>query len=64
MHVRQSSALFDELGTTISSGTDIVIDKNGDQTITAYKYIDTLINVVGVTTGYSFDVPIRIIKKS
>jgi len=64
MHVRQSDALFDEFGTTISSGTDIVIDKNGDQTITAYKYIDTLINVVGVTTGYSFDVPIRIIKKS
>ena len=29
-----------------------------------YKYIDTSINVTGVTTGYSVDLPIRIIKKT
>ena len=63
-HVRQSDALFDEFGTTVTSGSDIVIDTDGAQTISSYKYIDTLINIVGVTTGYSIDVPIRIIKKS
>jgi len=63
-HVRQSDALFNEFGTTVTSGTNLVIDKSATQTITAYKYIDTLINIVGVTTGYSIDVPIRIIKKS
>ncbi len=65
MHVRQSTSLFDEFGTKITSGTNITTSKEGsDGLITAYQYIDTLINVVGVTTGYSFDVPIRIIKKS
>ena len=68
-HVRNSDALFNELGTTVASGADLRIEGNqnvaaGDQTITSYKYIDTLINVVGVTTGYSIDVPIRIVKKS
>ncbi len=68
-HVRNSDALFDELGTTVTSGANLRIEgtKNasaGDQTITSYKHIDTLINVVGVTTGYSIDIPIRIVKKS
>jgi len=62
MHVRQSSSLFDELGTTVASGTDI--DLNGTDSLTAYKYIDTLINIVGVTTGYSIDIPIRIVRKT
>ena len=61
--VRQSTALFDELGNTVTSGQNLVIDAAGT-TITSYKYIDTLINVVGVTTGYSIDIPIRIVKKT
>jgi len=62
MHVRQGSSLFDEIGTTVASGTDIAI--GGAATLSAYKYIDTLINVVGVTTGYSIDIPIRIVRKT
>jgi len=58
--VRQSTALFDELGNT---GTSAVVIKTGTE-ISSYKYIDTLINIVGVTTGYSIDIPIRIVKKS
>ena len=61
LHVRQSSALFDELGT---AGTSLQIAKAGNKTIASYKFIDTIINVVGVTTGYSFDIPIRIVKMS
>lgn len=57
IQVQQSTALFDELG---SSGTDLTVR---GATITNYKFIDTLVNVVGVTSGYSIDIPVRIIKK-
>ena len=60
--IKQSTALFDELGNSVTSGANIAITDT--QTITAYKYIDTLVNVVGVTTGYSIDIPIRIVKMS
>lgn len=61
LHVRQSNALFDELGT---SATSLVVSAEANGTIQNYKYIDTLINIVGVTTGYTMDIPIRIIKKT
>lgn len=57
IQVQQSTALFDELG---SSGTDLSVR---GATIANYKFIDTLVNVVGVTSGYSIDIPVRIIKK-
>jgi hypothetical protein len=62
MHVQASDQLFKEIG---SAGTSINLTSAGaeDDLITHYRYIDTLINVVGITTGYSIDVPIRIIKK-
>ena len=62
MHVRQSDALFDEFGS--ASTTSVTISKDSSLTFSSWKYIDTLINIVGVTTGYSFDIPIRIVKKS
>jgi hypothetical protein len=55
--IQQSTSLFDELGTTSTSN----ISFRG-ATITAHKFIDTIINVTGVNTGYSIDIPIRIIK--
>jgi len=61
LHIQQTDALFDEIGKTVTSGKNIVV---GASTLTAYKFIDTLINVVGVTTGHSIDLPIRIIKKT
>ena len=60
--VKQSTALFTELGTTPSVGTLDLNDTAGDD-ITTHSYIDTVVNVVGVTTGYSIDIPVRIIKK-
>jgi hypothetical protein len=60
MHVRQSSSLFDELGSTSTA----TITLKAGSTITSYKFIDTLINIVGVTTGYSLDIPIRIIRST
>jgi len=65
MHVRQSTALFNEIGTTVTGTDDIeVITGDAEYKIVNYKYIDTLINVVGVTTGYSIDIPVRIVKRT
>lgn len=59
--VQSSDALFDELGTQ-GSGTNDNIPVQG-QSSGNYKFIDTVMNVVGVTTGYSIDIPLRIWKK-
>lgn len=58
--IQQSNSLFSELGETGASG---LTTKEGG-TSTNYSYIDTVINVTGMTTGYSIDVPIRIVKKA
>ena len=57
LNVRQSNGLFNEIGNASSIDANLVTD------ILAHKYIDTIINVVGVTTGYSLDLPVRILKK-
>ena len=63
--IQNSTALFNELGKlgsiTYPSGIKIGSDAS-TTTITSFRYIDTIINVVGVTTGYSIDIPIRIVK--
>jgi len=67
LHLRANDRLFIELGTTRESGTNdlrIGDETDGTETLQGYKFIDTLINIVGVTTGYSIDVPIRIVKRS
>jgi len=58
MHIQQSDALFNELGSS-ATGTQGTVGFAGN-----YKYIDTLINIVGVTSGYSIDVPLRIVRAS
>ena len=55
--VQQSTSLFTELG---SAGTSLSF-RGGD--LGNHKFIDTLMSITGITTGYSIDVPIRIIKK-
>lgn len=60
LHIRQSVSLFNELGSTGST----TITLASGVSFSSYKFIDTLINVVGVTTGYSIDIPIRIVRKN
>lgn len=55
--VQQSTSLFTELG---SAGTSLSF-RGGD--LGNHKFIDTLMSITGITTGYSIDVPIRIVKK-
>tara|TARA_R100001510_G_C7617242_1_gene179047 strand:- start:52 stop:1065 length:1014 start_codon:yes stop_codon:yes gene_type:complete len=58
--VQGSEALFDELGSQGSSTVKPLTHISDPQN---YKFIDTTMNVVGVTTGYSIDIPLRIWKK-
>ncbi len=60
-NVQQSNSLFTELGADGTGNLNV----RTDLTYTAgnWQYINTTMNVVGVTTGFSIDVPIRIIKK-
>ncbi len=64
IHVQQSISLFNELGSIGSADLDTVGENAAGDKITSYKFIDTTINVVGVTTGYSIDIPVRIVKST
>jgi len=57
--IKHSNGLFTELGNTNNALVTNTLTNIGD-----HRYIDTIINVVGVTTGYALDIPIRIVKKS
>ena len=58
--VQQSTSLFTELGST---GTNLTV-RTGADAMANYRYIDTIMSITGVTTGYSIDVPVRIVKQS
>ena len=53
-----AGALFDDLGGTVSMS-----DVGGTATST-YKYIDTNVQIKGLTTGYRIDIPARFVKLS
>jgi len=54
--VATSNYLFTVLGNT---GTETI----GSLASGNYRYVDTIVNIVGETTGYSLDVPIRYVKQ-
>ena len=56
--LQTGETLFDELGSTATNFLFRTVS-NG---LATYKFIDTIINVTGRTTGFSLDIPIRIIK--
>ena len=61
--VKNSDGFFNELGKSANTSAKNT-NLHSVVQFGAHKYIDTIINVVGVTTGYALDIPIRIIKKS
>jgi len=54
IELQNSTFLFDQLG-----GEDTVNGATGN-----YQYIDTTVRVIGATTGYRIDIPVRFIKKA
>ena len=60
IEIQSSVSLFNELG----ADSNATINLSAGNAVGSHKFIDTIINVVGVTTGYSMDIPIRIIRKN
>jgi hypothetical protein len=58
MSLKTNSYLFDVLGSTgtVTIGSMSVAD--------GYTFIDSVVSVTGVTTGYRIDIPVRYVKKS
>jgi hypothetical protein len=62
--VNSSMTLFNQFGNT---GTSVVANSagNGGQlAASAYKYIDTVVRITGVYTGYRLDVPVRLVRST
>lgn len=57
LDLRTSTFLFNQLGST---GTTAI----GDLASGNYKFIDTIVRVSGVSTGYTLDVPVRFVKQN
>jgi len=57
MSLKTNSYLFDVLGST---GAVTI----GSLATDAYRFIDSIVSVTGVTTGYRIDIPVRYVKKS
>lgn len=55
VELNTSTFLFDQLGST----TNLT---NGPATVSDVKYIDTTVRVIGATTGYRIDIPVRFVK--
>ena len=69
LELQQSSYLFDRYGLTetpnggAGSTTKMnLVDANGDSQ--SMKFIDTIVRVTGVTTGYRIDIPVRFLRKA
>ena len=62
LDAKTSSHLFTQLGST---GTTAITGE-GSLTLAAgaYKFIDSTVRISGVSTGYTLDVPIRLVKKN
>ena len=62
LDAKTSSFLFTQLGTAGSTA----ITGKGSLTLAAgtYKFIDTTVRISGVSTGYTLDIPIRLVKKN
>ena len=47
-----------------NNGTPLVADVDGNPAHITVRYIDTIVSVTGVTTGYRIDIPVRFVKRT
>mgnify|MGYP003111318014 CR=1 FL=1 len=63
---KTSNSLYSKLGTLGAraggTGGATIKDHDGAETIADCDFIDTIVRVTGVTTGYSMDIPIRVVR--
>ena len=58
--LKTNDYLFNTLGT---AGTEAIGDMDASTAGETYRFIDTMISVTGVTTGYRLDIPLRYVKQ-
>ena len=69
-NLKDSDYFFDRLGGTFAGNSANNLTgaptatNNGFDSGTTFKFIDTFVRVIGMTTGYTIDIPIRYVKKS
>lgn len=61
INLRQSDFLFNRLGTSKAANTGGLKGSDGSSE-PAYNFIDSLVKITGLNTGYSVDIPIRFVK--
>jgi hypothetical protein len=59
MSLKTNTYFFDTLG---SAGSTAIGGMDGSTAGQTYKFIDTIVSITGVTTGYRIDVPVRYVK--
>jgi len=59
VELQTSTFLFNELGSTMA----LVADDGAGATTANVRFIDTIVKVMGATTGYSLDIKVRYIKQ-
>ena len=69
-NLKDSDYFFNRLGGTFTgnstsdNATSLTTSANGFNDGDTFKFIDTFVRVIGMTTGYTIDIPIRYVKKS
>jgi hypothetical protein len=58
--LKTNDYLFNTLGT---AGTETIGSMDASTAGQTYRFIDTMVSIVGVTTGYRIDLPIRYVKQ-
>ena len=59
LQLQTSTYLFSQLGGTTTMRNKVYTSGINNQSV---RYIDSIVRVTGMTTGYSIDIPIRFIK--
>ena len=60
--LQNSQDLFERIGTQVAGTSDITTTAGG-QNLTYYWYIDSTIRLIGITTGYRIDIPVRYVRR-
>lgn len=64
LELQQSTYLFDRLGSSETTNGSDTVAKMSFVNNPVMKFIDTIVRVTGVTTGYRIDIPVRFIRKA
>lgn len=57
LELNSSDFLFDQLGSTLST-----VPSGYNASLSAPKYIDSIVKITGATTGYRIDIPVRFVR--